>query len=182
MQHDVPISPAVLQLSRMFDISNMGKRRKEFRPAPLGSLCFQVLHLRDAIRSGGLKDKQAICKTAVEIDRDLMAWAASLPTHATADAPVGSPDETYFQGKTHGYSDLLIAQAWNNWRTLRIIVKQMIIQNEACSDSFDITHASSSAPPMIRQLSDDICISAASFAGSPRKSCRLFVHGVSDDL
>ncbi|OIW22581.1 hypothetical protein CONLIGDRAFT_215731 [Coniochaeta ligniaria NRRL 30616] len=168
MQHDVPLSPALLQLSHMFDISILGQRRKESRPGPLGYMCFRLLHLRDAIRRDGLRDKQTICATLAEIDRDLMAWAACHPTCMTLDAPVGSSDEIYFQGKRHVYSNLLTAQAWNNWRTLRIVANQMMIQTEACSDLSDITGASSSASPIIRQLSDDICISAASFAGSPR--------------
>lgn len=176
MQHDVPLSPALLQLSHMFDISILGQRRKESRPGPLGYMCFRLLHLRDAIRRDGLKDKQTMCATLAEIDRDLMAWAACHPTCMTLDAPVGSSDEIYFQGKRHVYSNLLTAQAWNNWRTLRIVANQMMIQTEACSDLGDITGAPPSAFPIIRQLSDDICISAASFAGSPRKRYCPFIY------
>jgi hypothetical protein len=159
----------------MFDISTLGKSRRESRPGPLGSLCFRLLRLRDAIRHDELKDRQTIRESAAEIDHDLVTWAGSLPTYAAVDVPAGGADETYFQGKCHVYSNLQVAQAWNNWRTLRIVVNQMIIRHEACPDPVDITYTSSSIP-IIRQLSNDICMSAASFAGSPRKWCRSYLY------
>lgn len=170
MQHDVAVSPELLQLSCMFDISDLGRRRKKSRPGPLGSLCFRLLHLRDAIRHDELKDRATIYETAVEIDRDLMAWAEHLPAHTTVDASADSLHEAFFQGKRHIYSNLLVAQAWNNWRTLRIVVNRIVLENEVQSEAAGTTHKSP-VISVIRQLSTDICTSAASFAGSPRKWC-----------
>lgn len=169
MQHDVPVSPALLQITHMFDNSDLGRRRKERRPGPMGTWCFRLLQLRDAIRSNEVKDGQTICETATEIDCDLTAWSASLQTYAIVDAPVGASDEEFFHGKRHVYSNLVIAQAWNNWRTLRIVANQMIIQSEACSGASGASHASPSPLAIIREMSDDICTSAPSFAGVPRK-------------
>lgn len=169
MQHDVPVSPALLQITHMFDTSDLGRRRKERRPGPMGTWCFRLLQLRDAIRSNDVKDGQTICETAAEIDRELTAWSASLPTYATIDVPVGVSDDEFFQGKRHVYNNLVIAQAWNNWRTMRIVANQMIVQSEACSGASGVSHASPSPLAIIREMSDEICTSAPSFAGVPRK-------------
>lgn len=168
MQHDVPVSPALLQITHMFDTSDLGRRRKERRPGPMGTWCFRLLQLRDAIRSNDVKDGQTICETAAEIDRELTAWSASLPTYATIDVPVGVSDDEFFQGKRHVYNNLVIAQAWNNWRTMRIVANQMIVQSEACSGASGVSHASPSPLAIIREMSDEICTSAPSFAGVPR--------------
>lgn len=169
----------------MFDASEMGRRRKESRPGPLRSFVFRLVNLRDAIRCQELTDRRLIHQTAAEIDRDLVAWAAYLPTYATVDVPADGSPGAYFRGKQHIYGNLTVAQSWNNLRTMRIVINRMMItQSEDCSDRVDRVSGSSAlstikqlsqdicmsaALSTIKELSEDICMSAATFAGSPRE-------------
>ncbi|KAB5522151.1 hypothetical protein GE09DRAFT_1155251 [Coniochaeta sp. 2T2.1] len=166
VQHDLPLSAELVQLSETFDNSNMGKRRMEYRPAPLWSIVCRLLHLRDIIRSGEVEDRRAVCETARGIDRDLVEWSATLPGYTTVEAPADGGDGICFQGKRHVYSGLSIAQAWNNWRTLRIVVNQLMMRHgEAGNISGALER--SAAEEVARSLAADICASAGSFEGSP---------------
>jgi hypothetical protein len=164
MQHDVPFPPALLQLGHMFDASPMGKRRADSIPAPMGPLCFRVLKLRDAIKRGEIRDGETICEAAAAIDCDLISWAENLPGYATSNVDIDRPPGTFHEGKCHIYTNLWTAQAWNNWRTLRILVNQIILRHEPVGDSQD-----SAAVSHIRYLSTQICISAPNFSDTSRK-------------
>ena len=148
----------------------MGERRKKIQPGPIGDMCFRLLDLRAAIKSGDITDPKAIREAAIEMDGDLEAWRATLQpswSYATVDAG-DALASTYFEGKCHIYSSLWTAQVWNNWRTLRILVNRIFLQNEIRSGAPDSTHEST-ALSLIHQLSTEICISVSSFIGSPRK-------------
>ncbi|KAB5522947.1 hypothetical protein GE09DRAFT_1154699 [Coniochaeta sp. 2T2.1] len=166
VQHDLPLPTKLVQLSETFDNSNMGRQRKEYRPAPLWSIVCQVLRIRVIIRSGELADRRKVWETAGAIDHDLVDWSAALPGYTTVDAPADGRGGICFQGKRHVYSDLSIAQAWNNWRTLRIIVSQMVMRH---GDAETISGAleGSAAEEVVRSLSTDICASSPCFEGSP---------------
>jgi hypothetical protein len=128
---------------------------------------FRLLKIRDAARHEQPIDSNATYQIAAGIDRDLVAWAAHLPTYTTVDAPPTNSAGTYFRGKQHVYDSLGLAQSWNNWRTLRIVVKRMMLDHGLRAARLD--GASRVSPWLIRRLSVDVCISAASFSASPRK-------------
>jgi hypothetical protein len=119
-------------------------------------MCFRLLYLRLAIKSGEITDQEAICKAAIEMDRNLEAWRASLKpswSYTTVDAG-NVPASTYFDGKRHIYSNLWTAQLWNNWRALRILVNQIILQNKLGSNASNTAQKSNSLS-LIYQLSTE---------------------------
>lgn len=154
MQYDVAVPQALLQISHSFGTSAMG------------DMCFRLLNLRAAIKCGDITDPNAIREVAIKMDADLKTLQPSW-SYVTVDAS-DTPAGTYFEGKRHIYSNLLTAQAWNSWRTLRIMVNRIIHQNEIRSVAPDSAHKST-ALSHIHQFSTEICISAPNFIGSPRK-------------
>jgi hypothetical protein len=136
----------------------------------MGHMYFRLLDLRAAIKSGDVTDPKSIYEVAVEMDRELEAWRATLQpswSYATVDAD-NAPAGTYFEGKHHIYSNPWTAQVWNNWRTLRILANRIILQSEIHSGAPDSANGSL-VFSLIHQLSTEICISTPGFIGSPRK-------------
>lgn len=171
MQQDVAAPQALLQISHNLKTSAMDERSKKIQPGPIGDMCFRLLDLRAAIKSRDITDPKAIREAAIEMDGELEAWRAALPpcwSYATVDAG-DAPAGTYFGGKRQIYSNLWTAQVLNNWRTLRILINRVILQNAIRSDAPDSAHEST-ALSLIHQLSTEICISAPNFIGSPRSA------------
>jgi hypothetical protein len=170
MQQELPAPQALVQLSHKFETSRMGERRQKIRPGSMGDICFQLLGLRAAIKTSEITDPKTILETATGVDRYLETWRAVLQSscsYATAD--VGDvPAGTHVGEKRHIFSSLWTTKSWNNWRTLRILVNQIVLQNEIRLGALDSAHESTSLS-LIHQLSTEICISAASFRGSPRR-------------
>ncbi|RFU24558.1 hypothetical protein B7463_g11781, partial [Scytalidium lignicola] len=169
MQQDIAIPQTLLQISHKFATSTLGKHRKPTQAAPLGNVCFRLLYLRAGIKSGDITDPKTILEAAIEMDEELKGWRTTLgPSWYYTTIEAGdTPPGTYFEGKRHIYSNTWTAQVWNSWRTLRISVNQIILQNEIRSDAPNITYKST-ALSIIPQLSTEICISASTFMGSPR--------------
>jgi hypothetical protein len=114
MLQDFAVPQAGVQISQEVRPSAIGERLKKIRPGALGDMCFRLLHLRSAIKSGEITDQEAIRKAAIEMDRDLEAWRASLEpswSYTTVDASA-VPASTYFDGKRHIYSNLWTTQLW----------------------------------------------------------------------
>lgn len=76
-------------------------------------------------------------------------------------------------GQSHKYSSNWIADAWNNWRSVRILTKQIIFDNEVRMPFPDPAQLSS-AVSIIQEVSTGICISTYSFRDSPREFCTDF--------
>lgn len=145
------------------------------QPEPLGHVCFRLLDLRAAIKSGDMTDPIAIYAEAVEMDRHLEAWRATLKpiwSYATVDV-VEAPAGTHFEGKCHVYNNPWTAQVWNNWRTLRILVNRIIVQHDIYINVDDRVHEPF-ALSLIHQLSSEICISAPVFIGNAREHIPIF--------
>src|ERR1700726_3460350 len=136
MQREVAAPQALLQISHNFKTSAMGKKTQ---PGPIGDMCFRLLDLRAAIKSDDITDLNVVREAAIETDADLEAWRAALkPSWSYATVNAGNtPSGTYFRGKYHIYDNPWTAQVWNNWRTLRILINRIILQNEIRSGAPD---------------------------------------------
>ena len=83
---------------------------------------------RAAVKSGELSDPDVIIATAVELDRDFVAWSKNLPstwqyeihTVERADPMI------IFEGCYHLYSTHGTAQGMNTWRMSRLQLNEMI--------------------------------------------------------
>jgi len=158
MQQEIAAPYALLQLSRNFKISAIAHMNLRF------------LDLRAAIRRGDLVDPKAIYNAAIRLDGDLESWKAALEpswSYSTVDAGDALAG-MYFEGKRHLYNNLRTARIWNSWRTLRILVSQIILQNEVWFGATGSGHEYT-ALSTIHQVSTEICVSAPNFIGSPRK-------------
>ena len=171
MQQHIAVPPALVQTAYNFETSAIRQHRNVSSPGSICEISFRIVNLRAALRNGEVTDPQVIRETALEIDGDLETWRAGVPRnwrYATIDAneaPVG----TCFDGKRHVYPNLWIVDVWNNWRTLRILVNQIIVQNELRSSVPDNAQKSI-ALSIIHHFSTELCISTASFTGTPRRS------------
>lgn len=171
MQRHMAVPPALVQTSCDFYASTIRDRwrdRKVASPASICEISFRVVNLSAAFENGEITDPQAIRERAMEIDADLETWSAILPQSwrpTIIDAPESHPG-IYFDGKRHIYHRRWTAEIWNSWRTLRIVLNQIILRNELISKEPDRKQKFISRS-IILQCSTDICLSASSFAGTP---------------
>lgn len=178
MQQQMAVPPALVRLTYSFQTSSIRRHWQHRNVASQGSICeisFRMVNLQAALKNGEVTDPQVIRKIALEIDSDLEAWRAGMPLnwrYTTIDA-TEAPAVTYLNGKRHVYPNLWTAEGWNNWRSLRIAINQIILENEFRLSVPDSVQKSISLS-IIRQFSTDLCISTASFAGTPRRSRNLF--------
>ncbi|KAH8680288.1 hypothetical protein BGZ61DRAFT_456511 [Ilyonectria robusta] len=171
-QQHMPVPQALVQATRDFQTSIIRQQWQRSNVASRGSVCqisFRIVNLGAVFANGEITDLDVIRDMALEIDRDLEAWREGAPSgwaYARIDASEAAPG-TFFDTHIHVYPSLWIAEAWNNWRALRIVVNKIIHQCEACSDA--PRDARQSAPlSIIQELSTDMCISISSFMGTPR--------------
>lgn len=131
---------------------------------PLGHLSFRLSRLRAAATTGGA-DTTEILETAIAMDRELDAWAGNVPENRkyTVTNPQGSGSGS----QRHVYSSIWAAQTWNNYRTLRILVRQLIVPR--CKLGERGTHVA-----LIRRLSGEVCVSAGCYQKSPSKYFAFF--------
>ncbi|KAH0841006.1 hypothetical protein FOPE_06339 [Fonsecaea pedrosoi] len=173
MQENVAVPNALVKATFNFQTGTLRQnwqRANIASPGSITEICFRLANLRAAMKDQGAIDPQAIRATALEIDADLETWRAGLPPiwKYTTISMSDAANDTYFAGKMHVYPNLWIAEAWNSWRAARILVNQLILQNEACVPNPD-NALTDLALSTIRQLCIDICISTHSFRDSPRK-------------
>jgi len=177
MQQHIAIPQALVRATYIFQTSTIRQQWQHRSIASRGSICeisFRVVNLRAAFENGEITDPRVIRETALEIDADLETWRAGAPTkwrystNLVTDALVG----TCFEGKCHVYPNFWVAHVWNNWRTLRILVNQIIVQNELRSSAPDNAQKSI-AISIIRQFSTELCTSTSSFIGTSRKNSIL---------
>jgi len=173
----MPVPPALVQMTHIFETSATRQRWKHHDVTSPGSnleIAFRIVNFRAAFKNGEITDPQVIRETALEIDGDLETWRAGVPPnwrYAIVNAPEAAVG-TYFEGKSHVYPNPWVAEVWNNWRTLRIFINQIIVENEVRS-SVPNNVQKSTALFNIHQLSTDLCISSSTLIGTPRKSPNL---------
>jgi hypothetical protein len=121
------------------------------------------------------QDVDGVREAARAIEADLVSWREGAPrgwrfvTVQADESPLTAQDgETGLGGKRHVYPNLWIAEAWNNWRALRLVLNQIIARNEARAGAPDEV-SKAAAEEVVRGMSADLCVSVANFAGTPRR-------------
>ena len=169
MTQDIAAPPGLLEISQYLEANSKSERYKKSRPTSISEICFRLLDLRARLKKGDIVEPKAIFQAAKQMDSDLEAWTAlrSDSTYETVKV-AHSPPGTYFKGTRHIYTNPMAAQAWNSWRTLRILISRIIIQST--SDSVRPADGDRlKTIALMRSLSTDICVSVSNFIGSPRK-------------
>lgn len=173
MEQHVCVPPALVTATFNFQSSGIRERwqqRKAASPASICEISFRVVNLWAAFKSETATDPQAIRARALEIDGDLKAWGQSLPSYwkyATVDDGERAAEASFGRIR-HEYPGLWVANVWNNWRTLRIVIGHILIHNETRSVRPD-SALEAFALSIIHQMSVDICVSTSSFNGDSRK-------------
>lgn len=144
------------------------QKRNTASSASMSELSYRLVNLRAAFKTGMITDPRIICETALEIDDDLETFRAGIPRcwgYTTVDA-TDAPTATFFDGKRHVYPNLWVAEVWNNWRTLRILINQIILQSEL---RVGMSNNAQRSLELIHRFCADLCTSVTSFVDSPRK-------------
>jgi hypothetical protein len=164
-------------MTSSFQSSDVRKEWQQYKVANKGSMCqisFRIVNLSAALYDREIEEPEEILEIALEIERDLEAWKRSGPREwaYTTVADGGAVAKNCFDGKLHIYASSWTAEAWNNWRVLKIYVKHVILEHGLrlpVPDQRQIVEAIT----VIRELSTEICMSAFSFNKSPRKYLSL---------
>ena len=172
IQRNLTVPPVLVRATVNFEMSSLRQRWRNSDIASPASICeisFRLVNLWAAFQNETQTPGQTR-KSALEIDADLSMWKDGLPskwryslTHATE-----ANDDTYLNGKKHIYSSSWVTDVWNNWRALRMLTNQIILEAEAKTIAPD-ADCLSVAGSRVRDLARDICISSASFGSSPRE-------------
>lgn len=197
MEQHLAVPPGLVQSTYQFEsgvIRQQWRRRKVASHGSISEISFRLVNLRAAVKNGEITDPRVIHDMALGIDRDLETWRAGVPVEwrytvvdgsqvaendrdndgdADTDTDPDLDPDHPFEGKLHTYPTLWIAEAWTNWRILRILANQIIMQRQTPLPSIedDDTPVESTrlARRVIQQLSTDVCISVSSFTGTSRK-------------
>jgi hypothetical protein len=96
------------------------------------------------------------------------SWKFTLVRHSATDIHVDR--EMLLDDQSHVYSNVWVADAWINRRTVRILVKQIILDFEYSLPAEERNSAQvNDAIAVIQQMSTDLCLSVHSFRDNPRE-------------
>jgi hypothetical protein len=110
-------------------------------PAPkLICLLRRLVELRTIIKSKEALDSGEILQASLQIEADLVSWEASLPLDWKFVTIETEEEYEYtYSGKYHIYNDIWTANMFNHYRTMRIIVNEIILDHlPALSTSFSL--------------------------------------------
>lgn len=120
----------------------------------LATLTIQLSSLCANIKKSMISDAAARIGFALALDVEMEAWASRVPPdcrYETFILPVESHNRMgsifgIYGGKYHRYKNLFSCAVWNNWRTARMIIHEIILAN--CELHIDADHniRSSSQP------------------------------------
>jgi hypothetical protein len=150
------------------------------RPAEAhGNLLVMIIgklsNLRADIRANTFNNEREIISAASAIEADLIAWLASLPPEFNYTTNVKSPFDFAFQQRFRGidpyddqyhvYPNLWVCNSWNQYRSARIVVSEIILSHvRQISDSSSLSSLSEefrlqcrTLRSTIRRLAVEIC-------------------------
>jgi hypothetical protein len=135
----------------------------------------KLSNLRSDIRANTCGNEQEIISKASAIEADLIAWLASLPPEFNYTTHTKSPFDSLFQQRFRGvapyddqyhvYPSLWVSNSWNQYRSARIIVSEIILTHvRRISDSSSLSSLSEefrlqcrTLRSTIRRLAVEIC-------------------------
>ncbi|KAL4918597.1 hypothetical protein BDW62DRAFT_63762 [Aspergillus aurantiobrunneus] len=118
---------------------------------------------------------EAIFSEARSIDDQFVAWTHSLPKHwdpaPATFFPQSVRDAGAYQDRCDCYTDLWVAETWNNYRTFRLRVQNIILRCLSLLPSR--TEDIESTTATIHTLATDICASVPFYLGSQTGSMHI---------
>ncbi|KAJ5551847.1 hypothetical protein N7535_000207 [Penicillium sp. DV-2018c] len=135
LQRDARVPQSLLDCTQFA----MFLRPAEAHGSRLVMIIGQLSNLRADIRANTFKNEQEIISAASAIEADLIAWLASLPPEFSYTTSVKSPFDFAFRQRFRGietyddqyhvYPDLWVCNSWNQYRSARIIVSEIILSH-----------------------------------------------------
>ncbi len=169
LQH-LSVPQALVQMTADFLASDTRKhweRNSISASSSISHMSLRLVNLRAAIHNGEITKSFQIQEIALEIDRDLQQWPTTVPpTWVPMAIETGRSQHACLGKSRHQYPSSFIAQAWNNWRTLRILINRTLLQH-SCKSSL---RGDLLVRQLIQKLSIDICDSVPTFTNSSRGS------------
>ncbi|TEA14430.1 hypothetical protein C8034_v003476 [Colletotrichum sidae] len=171
IQQGIRVPSALTEVNSNFERNGVVGPYNSIQPVSLAFIGFRIVDLCADIKSHLLTDSRTICHFALDIKANLKAWADLRSETFFEISTVREAANICFEDKKHVYSSVWGAQLWNSWRSLGILINQIIL------DSLDhlLLHNQeikrdvySEALYSLRNLSQDICISTPNLASSPR--------------
>ncbi|KAJ5774958.1 hypothetical protein N7457_009854 [Penicillium paradoxum] len=135
----------------------------------------KLSNLRADIRTDSLNNEWEIISAASAIEADLLAWLAALPPEFSYTTHVTSPFDSVFRQRFcgispygdqyHVYPTLWVCNSWNQYRSARIVVSEIILSHvrklsnssslSSLSDEFRLQYRTLRST--IRRLAVEIC-------------------------
>ncbi|KAF2260281.1 hypothetical protein CC78DRAFT_28884 [Lojkania enalia] len=167
MQQRISVPTALIETSYRFQTSTIRRQWQEesvASPNSIFSTSFRVIDIAATLEGG-----QAVQEAIRDINNELESWKAGLLSHWNYTIMNGEGEVAgdQYSGMVHSYPSLWIAEAWNNWRILRIMVNQLILQNEVPQNP-GYSERIATAISVIQEMCSDICISVPSFGNTQR--------------
>jgi hypothetical protein len=144
--------------------------RKTASPGSISEIGIRLVNLRALYKTG--PRSASVLAVARDIDSDLILirdavhqeWKYITISVQGKEHHPSHAGTKFFLGKRHDYAELWIAEIWNHWRMLRIAVNQILNQPDSPDTNFEAL-----AARVIRDMSEEVCISVSSFESSPRR-------------
>ncbi|KAF2656273.1 hypothetical protein K491DRAFT_392766 [Lophiostoma macrostomum CBS 122681] len=171
LQHHERVPTALVNSAKDFASSALRQQwrhRHIASPGSITEISFRLVNLRAAIKDGSITDINVIRQIVTTMNEDLTSWETSLsPSWAYTETDTKDPYVMYLGEKRPGYPNLWIADIWNNWRVLRILVYRYTLRQDGlCTATCQADKVK--AHLMIQRYSMDICNSVPCFVGNPR--------------
>ncbi|KAG4415650.1 hypothetical protein IFR04_011209 [Cadophora malorum] len=131
----------------------------------LADIMIRCVNFLSTIKNVSLVDSISIYLEAVDCDAELRDWNAQLPEgwrHKTI--PTADTSEFIYEGHIHVYEDLWRARMYTNYRWMRIMLSQVLLEHQANLAMFatDETVQREDSLHTISELAHDICTSISS--------------------
>ncbi|KAJ6043304.1 uncharacterized protein N7446_001499 [Penicillium canescens] len=171
LQRDARVPESLFECTKL----TMFLRPAEAHGNRLIMIIGKLSNLRADIRTKTFNNEREIISAASAIESDLIAWLASLPPEFNYTNHTKSPFDSQFQHRFKGlspyddqyhiYPNLWVCNSWNQYRSARIVVSEIILSHiRQISTTSSITSLSEefhlqckALRSTIRRLAVDIC-------------------------
>ncbi|PYH96733.1 C6 finger domain protein [Aspergillus ellipticus CBS 707.79] len=183
LQREARVPQSVLQCARL---ALFLRPQAEAYGDRLITIMGRLSNLRADINERILTDEKEILSASYAVEGDLIAWLASLPKEFLFTTVEGfSPNSSYwgpspYKNRYHVYTDLWICHTWNQYRTARIILCDLILTyirriNVGSALPRDLVEHCVQVRNTAHQLANDICASVPYHFGDAATATQTLV-------
>ena len=113
---------------------------------------------------GDYEDPPSTISKALALDADLIAWGSEFQLeHTFGSVTVEEPTEAVYSKCYHIYSDIWAAAFWNHYRSLRLLVLEIAVDQ--------MNYLIESTPTLLSQYENQLCTSKANLMAVSHDIC-----------